>query len=378
MGVAHAAPASTTWVSDRTLDGVVLARQVVPNTELAQPGLAKTRTIYLNHHGATLSPGVNNSQVQTSTVVSHVSQISGWAANAADWAATVGCMRDIWSRFDITVTDIDPGATPHIEALFGGSPSALGLPSNIGGISPFTTDCSVIERSIVFAFTDNLSNKPRSICEVMSQEIAHSYGLDHELAADDPMTYLAFSGDREFQDRDVACGEATARPCGIPGAACRATQNSYQLLLARLGAANRDNQVPSVAITAPAQSATVAAGFSITATATDNVAVASVVFYLDGDLLGTATAAPYQLATDPALMHGAHTIIVEAIDSDGNSAAQQRDITVAGDAGDASAASDPMSVGCSTGGQPSLALVALVVVAVGARRRNRAARSTSM
>jgi uncharacterized protein (TIGR03382 family) len=369
VGVAHAEPMSPRWVSDRTLDGVVFARQVVPGTVLAQAGLAKTRTIYLNHHGATLSPGANDSQLQTSTVVTRVSQIPGWDATSADWAATVACMKDIWSRFDVTVTDIDPGATPHIEALFGGSSSAVDLPSNVGGISPFTTDCSVIERSIVFAFTDNLSKKPRSICEVMSQEIAHSYGLDHELAADDPMTYLAFSGDREFQDRDVACGESTARPCGIPGTACRATQNSYQLLRARLGAANRDNQAPSVGITAPAQSATVAAGFSITATATDNVAVTSVAFYLDGDLVGTSTAAPYRLATDPMLGHGAHTIVVEATDSDGNSATLQRDITVASEA---SAGSDAMG-GCSTSGPPPLALVALVLVAVLARRRNRAA-----
>jgi uncharacterized protein (TIGR03382 family) len=140
-------------------------------------------------------------------------------------------------------------------------------------------------------------------------------------------------------------------------------------LRARLGAANRDNQAPSVGITAPAQSATVAAGFSITATATDNVAVTSVAFYLDGDLVGTSTAAPYRLATDPMLGHGAHTIVVEATDSDGNSATLQRDITVASEA---SAGSDAMG-GCSTSGPPPLALVALVLVAVLARRRNRAA-----
>jgi MYXO-CTERM domain-containing protein len=367
IGVAHAEPASPRWVSDRTHDGVVFARQVIPGAALAPTGRAQTRTIYLNHHGTRLSPGVNDSQLQTSTVVSRVSEIAGWDATPADWAATVACMKDIWSRFDVTVTDVDPGATPHIEALFGGSPTALDLPGTIGGISPFTTDCSVIEHSIVFAFTDNLSKKPRSICEVMSQEIAHSYGLDHELAADDPMTYLPFTGDREFQDRDVACGENTARPCGIPGSACRATQNSYQLLHARLGDANRDHQPPSVGITTPAQSATVAAGFAITATATDDVAVASVAFYLDGDLLATATVAPYRLATDPALAPGAHTIVVEATDSDGNSATQQRDITVAGAA---STASDSMAVGCSSGGQPPLALLALVLVAVLARRRN--------
>jgi MYXO-CTERM domain-containing protein len=364
-GVAHAEPAK--WIADRTIDDVVFARQLIPQTAIAGTALAKTRTIYLNHLGATLSPGNNDSQRQTSTVVTQVSEISGWSASAADWAATVSCMAEIWARFDVTITDVDPGATPHMEALFGGSPSDINLPSNIGGISPFTNDCSVIESSIVFAFTDNLSKRPRSICEIMSQEIAHSYGLDHELAADDPMTYLPYSGDREFQDRDVACGETKERPCGVSGQACRPSQNSYQLLRDRLGSADRDREPPSVGISAPAESATVAAGFMITAIASDNISVHSVAFYLDGDLIGTATGTPYQLTTDPRLVRGSHVILVEAIDDDGNTATEARVIVVEGDPASSAGA------GCSASGAPPGALTALVLAAL-ARRRRRANR----
>src|SRR5262249_40238089 len=178
---------------------------------------------------------------QTSSIVTRATQVPGWNASAADWAATVTCMKDIWSRFDVTVTDVDPGSTPHIEAVFTRAPADVGLTTNIGGVSPFSPSCSVIENSIVFAFTDFLPKQPRAICEVMSQEVAHSFGLDHELLASDPMTYLTFTGNREFQDQDVSCGEAVPRPCGIGGFTCRATQNSYQLLLSRLGAANRDH-----------------------------------------------------------------------------------------------------------------------------------------
>jgi uncharacterized protein (TIGR03382 family) len=272
-------------------------------------------------------------------------------------------MQDVWSRFDVTVTDVDPGATPHLEALFGGAPADLGLTSNIGGISPFTSDCSIIEKSIVFAFTDSLPRVPRTICEVMSQEIAHSYGLDHELLASDPMTYLPYSGDRAFQDQAVACGESKERPCGISGTACRASQNSYQLLLARVGAAHRDNTPPSVQITSPGESQAVTAGFMITATAADNVDVASVAFYLDGDLLATTTQAPYQLATDPTLTEGAHTIVVEATDGDGNATMEQREIMVTGDPS-ASAAG-----GCSAGGMPPLPPAVIALLAAQWRRR---------
>jgi uncharacterized protein (TIGR03382 family) len=361
------AETSYRWVWDGTGDGPRSLRQVVPAT-LAASGLAKSRTIYLNRHGAMLTPGQNNSQSNTSTIVPRAVQVPGWSASAADWAATVACMKDMWSRFDVAITEDDPGATPHIEAVFTQSPADVGITAYIGGVSPFTTNCSVIESSIVFAFTDNLPRRPQVICEIMSQEIAHSYGLDHELLASDPMTYLSYAGARRFQDRDAACGETTARPCGVAGNTCRATQNSVQLLLARLGAADRDNDPPSIGITAPAASATLEPGFEITAVASDNVAVASVAFYLDDVLVATRTEPPYQLATDPALEPGKHTVLVEATDRDGNSAVEEREITV--DVG-----ADPFGLGCATSRHPPGAAIALALAGLWWHRRRRAKNS---
>jgi hypothetical protein len=371
-GAAHGAPTAPAsaptstypWVSEPTEGGPEFVRQVVPAP--AATGLAKSRTIYLNRQGAMLTPGFNDARANTSSIVARATQVAGWSASTADWAATMSCMKAMWSRFDVTITDVDPGATPHIEALFARSPADVGLTSNIGGISPFSANCSVIENSIVFAFTDNLPKKPQVMCEVMSQEIAHSYGLDHELLASDPMTYLPYAGNREFQDRDAACGESTERPCGIAGTACRATQNSVQLLLARLGSSNRDNTPPSVGISEPAEMAKVPAGFAIAATVSDNIAVKSVAFYIDGDLVATQTQGPYQLATDPELTEGIHTIVVEATDADGNTAMETRDIIVAGPV-------DPMAFGCSTGRTPPTALLGLALVAL--LRRIRSARS---
>ncbi|MEO7729992.1 MAG: Ig-like domain-containing protein [Kofleriaceae bacterium] len=375
-GSASADAPSDHFVSEGGAQGPAFMRQEIPaaTTTATSSGLARSRTIYLNHNGATLTPGQNNSQANTSSIVARLSQVPGWAASSADWAATMACMKDMWARFDVTITDVDPGATPHIEAIFARSPRDVGITDYIGGISPFTTNCSVIESSIVFAFTDNLAKKPRTICEVMSQEIAHSYGLDHELLAADPMTYLSYAGNRAFQDQDASCGEATARACGISGSTCRASQNSVALLRARVGSADRDNQPPSVGITTPADSATVAAGFAITATASDNVAIKTVTFYVDGELAATRTAAPYALATDPALLAGNHTIVVEATDADGNTATEQREIVVASAATPATPASSTdgfAAMGCAAGrGRPG-GWLALAVVGLGLRRRRR-------
>lgn len=381
---ALASPASSdSWVSTSTDDGRVFLRQIVEapvasavETKPAS-AIARSRTLYLNRGGAMLSPGNNNSQTQTSSIVNKVTQVSGWNATPDQWAATLACMHEIWAPFDVAITDVAPGNVPHIEALFGGSPAEVGLPDNVGGISPFTSDCSVIENSIVFAFTDNLPKQPRIICEIMSQEIAHSFGLDHEMLASDPMTYLPYSGPRSFKDEDAACGEKSARACGVSGKTCRPSQNSYQLLMSRLGAAGADNTPPSIGITTPAPNATVSAGFSISATATDNTAVTAVAFYLDGTLVATKTMAPYDLATDPSLARGAHTIVVEATDTGGNTAMMERDVVVSasgtstGGGDDGGDGGDPLKLGCTAGGQPAFAVLGAFAALLVRRRRTR-------
>jgi uncharacterized protein (TIGR03382 family) len=215
--------------------GLAFARQVLP----AQPHAAEraqSRVIYLNHDGVILRPGDNDSARQVSSIVNQPTLLDGWDIDDESWADTVACVADMYAAFDVTVTDQDPGDVPHIEALIGGAPGDVGLPDNVAGVSPFTSDCSIIENSIVFTFTDVLPDDPRVVCEVMAQEIAHSFGLDHEMLPSDPMTYLDYSGDRSFQDEMASCGEFADRKCGINGTMCRQRQNSVALLKQRLGA----------------------------------------------------------------------------------------------------------------------------------------------
>lgn len=346
--------------------GLGFARDLVPPTAISR---AATRTLYLNHKGVTVRPGPNDSVAQTSTLVRQPSVIPAWATSALGWEQTVACMREIWAPFDVTVTDVDPGVTPHLEAVFGGTASDLGQPGNIAGISPFAGDCGVIEHSIVFVFPSKLSNDPRLTCEVMSQEIGHSYGLDHELLATDPMTYLERSGRRTFQDRTAQCGESVARACGIGATACRASQNSKQLLLERLGTAGADNTSPTVVVMEPANQAAVIAGFQVIATATDDVGVASMTVYIDGVAIGTQQGAAFELATDPTLPPGPHVVTVEAKDARGNATHEERTIAI----GDPSWLGG--TVGCTTAPRAGLGL-APVMLALGLalRRRRRPVR----
>jgi MYXO-CTERM domain-containing protein len=353
-------------------DGYQLARQVLPPQEAApSTALAASRTVYLNKNGITLTPGVNDSRTNRSSIPTQQVTIPPWNVSASTWAATVSCMREIFAPFDITLVESDPGDVPHIEAVFGGVPSQLGMASKIAGVSPFTTDCAVIENSIVFTFTGAIPADPLLVCEIQAQEVAHSFGLDHVLLPSDPMTYQPYQGRRWFQNRDASCGEDTARPCGLNGSMCRPKQNSVAVLLSRVGLRGQagDTVPPTVAITSPQNGATVAPSFDVSFTASDNARVAMASLYIDGVPSGTAVMAPFSIRAS-GLPPGMHKLRVVATDGR-QEQAQEITVTVS-----ASIAADDEGVtGCSAGGGGggggSAGAGAGLLIALAALRRRR-------
>ena len=383
-------PASLAYADSRFVTEGIYARQVLPATGAPENAVAQSRVIYLNHTGALLRPGNNDSSTNTSSIVSQQVQIPAWSTDAQTWSDTVACFKDLWSRFDVQVVDTDPGNVPHIEAIFGGTPDLVGLPSGVGGVSPFTQDCSIIESSIVFTFTDAIPGiTSREACEIMAQEVAHSYGLDHELLASDPMTYLQYNGNRAFQDQDVSCGEYQARQCGINGSVCRASQNSVQLLLARVGPAG-DSVAPVLDWSTPTDGSIVPPGFQITAAGTDNVAVTGATLTIDGMQIDQQQGAgPFTFTAPLTLSESQHQIKVEI--SDGrNVQSATRTVTIqqgappqggSADPGGSNNPSNPgggsdpssgITGGCSTtGGSPLGLAFVLVVGLVGLTRPRR-------
>ncbi len=224
-------------------DGLALVRQPIAATEPEDGGgvaaaLAQSRVIYLNRNGIVVYPGDSDSRLDRSDVAKQQTEVPAWEVDDMMWAETVECVRALFGAYSVSVVDSDPGNVAHIEAVFGGSPTLFGLPTNVAGASPFRSDCSVIENSIVFTFTDIILQDMRLNCEIMAQEIAHSFGLDHQMLAPDVMSYLSYDDKRAFRDEASACGEFAVRPCGIDGSNCRASQNSARILGERLGYRN--------------------------------------------------------------------------------------------------------------------------------------------
>ncbi len=80
-----------------------------------------------------------------------------------------------------------------------------------------------------------------------------------------------------------------------------------------------DNVAPTVALTAPAPGAVLAGVTTLSATASDDVAVARVDFYVGGTLIGSATAAPFTATWDTTTgPNVSYSVQARAIDAAGN------------------------------------------------------------
>jgi Bacterial Ig domain len=85
------------------------------------------------------------------------------------------------------------------------------------------------------------------------------------------------------------------------------------------GSGGGDTTAPATSITAPANGATVSGTVSVTASASDNVGVTKVEFYLDGALRTTDTTSPYSWSWDTTTFaNSAHSLVAKAYDAAGN------------------------------------------------------------
>jgi Bacterial Ig domain/Immunoglobulin domain len=112
---------------------------------------------------------------------------------------------------------------------------------------------------------------------------------------------------------------------------------------------NPDTIPPIVAITSPVSGATVSGTITVTASASDNVAVASVQLQVDGANVGAAdTASPYSFSLDTlTLSNGSHNLTAFAIDTSGNQATSAAvGITISNQSNGATAAYANNGAGC--------------------------------
>jgi hypothetical protein len=233
------------------------------------------------------------------------------AAADAEWEMLLHCVREVYSPYNIEVTDVLPaGGLSHNQGIVAGRPISIGY-SGVGGIAPGTF-CAPRDNVISFTFANIYAGTPQDrtwqICGVVAQETAHAYGLDHAYefedgasACSDPMTYRPDCGQKFFRNENAICGEYGPRNCK-----CGGTQNSHKKILAIFGEGTPITTPPTVSVTFPAPGTTIGPATAVAARAAAQRGIARVELWINGykwnEVKGAAFGSSGQPESDYALL----------------------------------------------------------------------------
>ncbi|MBL8948146.1 MAG: hypothetical protein JNK45_33535 [Myxococcales bacterium] len=311
-GDATASPSDA--LQDHPRGTYVIVDPPISDAPAPQAGVGQ-HILFLNRclGGETITPGPEDSSANTSSILSFAVDFPEFPYGDATWNEMMARARQIFAPFDIQVTDVDPGNTPHDEVIVCGDGASAGF-QGAGGVAPFS--CGVIPRAITYVFAETMGNNPDALAIVVGQEAAHAWGLDHEYKCDDPMTYLNWCGDVQYQDGDYPCGEYSERACSCGGN----TQNSYQHILGLFGPSTPDTQSPVATITSPTDGAEYESGsdFEIAVDVSDDVDVVSVTLFVNGEPQASDDTAPFGPWPATDTPDGTYEFHVEAEDFAGN------------------------------------------------------------
>jgi hypothetical protein len=302
---------------------------VDPIKDLAADAVASdhiAKVIYVNRcvGGCTIQPGQNDARANTSSIANSTAVLSEYMWGQEKWDATMDCIKDVYSPYDVLVTDVDPGQEVfHHEAILAGTPGEIGLGPNIGGIAP--SSCSPLNNVISFSFANSSASQsgdPLQNCWTVAQESAHAFGLpNHVFNCLDPMTYLPGCGKKFFRNKSFGCGDFEPMPCSCSGA----TQNSHVELRTVFGDGVQPAP-PTVSILLPNENDQVQNNFIVFWDAQDPRLVAHSELWINGskylEVAGhdySTRADNYDVAT-PALPDGYIDIEIKAYNGLGSEA----------------------------------------------------------
>jgi MYXO-CTERM domain-containing protein len=279
----------------------------------------KQGVIFVNFDGATLNSGFDDSRTNTT----QIQQLAGpYAAygTGPKREAVMQAVRENWAEYNFIVTDTRPASGDYTMNMTGPT-NPFG--SGVLGIAPLDCEDAQTHNNITFAFhsaNDQFSATVQAT--TVSQEVAHSYGLEHVDEPGDIMNPYNAGGNASFIDaciqivsnQGIACQAQHAAECGTGS-----SQNAHRELLTMFGPSTPDTQAPAVQIVSPSDGDIfdVGASFQINVVATDDTAVDYVELFNAGEAMGTDSAEPYGWSVSEA-PKGVYELQVLAYDLAGN------------------------------------------------------------
>lgn len=247
-------------------DGCEFPDQVPPGIYVGDPRrggeVPRRGTVFLNFTGGVLNSGGENSAENISGIARSGHPYPAFSGGETKAIAVAQAVQQDFAAWAIRVVydPRPPKVLPYTMAMVGGSYTDT-TSGPAGGVAPI--DCEDFgQRNVCYSFTNG--EPATTQANVISQEVAHTYGLEHTYGSDRIMSYEG-GGDKIFGSN---CQETFALPnqgngcqgvnkchCGDPD-----LQNDGSTIDFIYAPAGPDTQPPTITLTAPPDGSSFAEG----------------------------------------------------------------------------------------------------------------------
>lgn len=328
-------------------------RQPLPQQRAMGPGVIDAplrpmglgeKTLYVNFDGGDMN--ACNSGPQNNCSNLFFGTVLPYSGDAAKRASVVQIVRTRLNDFGITVTDQRPGSGDYDMEMVGDW-AGVG-DQGFAGVAP-SIDC-FDNRGGEVSFTLEASGSSDGIAEIILQEVAHTWGLEHvddqgdllypttqgqnKIFKDECLQIVVLNDNGSTSPTNANCNQMHTNFCSSN------VQNSYQEMLALFGPGIPDTTAPTVQIVSPADGDTIEGDVNLVVSfeddqspmiinATITIESASLDEPVEAD---GAYAAPSELEFPiQGLPGGEYTVTIDATDEEDNPTSDSVTFTVVGD-----------------------------------------------
>lgn len=232
-------------------------------------------------------------------------------------AAVMQALRADWAAYDVQLTDVRPSSGQYAMSVV--TPTNPET-ANIIGYAPVDCWDETTHANVTFAFhgaDDGYTTNAQAT--TISQELAHSFGLEHVESSNDIMNPQFGGGDPSFTDGCAPlvgtsfCGDQHQEFCPA------GQQNSHAELMAIFGPSRGDYTSPMATIASPVYGEMFATGSNVTVelSISSLASFDAITLVVDGEEMGPPTSAQPFTWTLDSVQFGVHELYVVTRDASG-------------------------------------------------------------
>ena len=236
-----------------------------------RPAQLGSKVLFVNFDGVQLNNCGNNSPLQNCSTI-FGGTVLPYSGDDAKRASIIQTVRNRVEDFGITVTTVRPASGDYDMEVVG---NWQGVNPSFAGIAP-GGDCWDNGGGEV-SFTLDVAGTTDGVAEIILQELAHTWGLDHVDDNSDLLYPTTEGVNKMFRDecfQVVADTDLTPTQgfCGHHAQACgsNSLQNSYQEMLLIFGVSTPDTISPTAEILSPAHGDIIDGDFTLTVALSDD------------------------------------------------------------------------------------------------------------